>query len=85
MPASRVILWLLTTICLAHVSGCASVQHPDPFEPVNRKVFAFDEGVDHAVLRPTAQAYVAVVPAPVRTGITLPPGGRWPLFAKAES
>ena len=70
MPASRVVLWLLTTICLAHASGCASVQHPDPFEAVNRKVFAFNEGVDHAVLRPTAQAYVAVVPAPVRTGIS---------------
>ena len=70
MSASRIIPWLLMTFCLAQASGCASVQHPDPFEPVNRKVFAFNEGVDHAVLRPTAQAYVAVVPSPVRTGIS---------------
>src|SRR5450631_3564322 len=70
MPASRAIFWLLTTMCLVQGSGCASIQNPDPFEPVNRKVFAFNEGVDHAVLRPTAQAYVAVVPAPVRTGIS---------------
>src|SRR5664279_1747354 len=70
MPSSRLARWLLTAFCLALAGGCASVQRPDPFEPVNRKVFAFNEGVDHVVLRPTAQAYVAVVPSPVRSGIS---------------
>ena len=50
--------------------GCATVQKPDPLEPVNRKVFAFNEGLDKVVLKPTATAYRAVVPAPARTGIS---------------
>jgi len=50
--------------------GCATVQKPDPLEPVNRKVFAFNEGLDKVVLKPTATAYKAVVPAPARTGIS---------------
>jgi len=70
MTASRPVLWPLAALLVAVASGCASVQSPDPFESVNRKVFAFNEGVDHAVLRPTAQAYVALVPSPVRTGVS---------------
>lgn len=50
--------------------GCAIVQKPDPLEPVNRKVFAFNEGLDKVVLKPTASAYKAVVPTPARTGIS---------------
>jgi len=52
------------------LGGCATVQKPDPLEPVNRKVFAFNEGLDKVVLKPTATAYKAVVPAPARTGIS---------------
>ena len=52
------------------LGGCATVQKPDPLQPVNRKVFAFNEGLDKVVLKPTATAYKAVVPAPARTGIS---------------
>jgi phospholipid-binding lipoprotein MlaA len=41
----------------------------DPWESWNRKVFAFNEKLDEAVLKPVAKAYVAVVPSPVRTGV----------------
>jgi phospholipid-binding lipoprotein MlaA len=51
-------------------AGCATPQRPDPLEPLNRKVFAFNEGLDKAVLKPTATAYKAVVPGPVRTATT---------------
>jgi phospholipid-binding lipoprotein MlaA len=70
MPTTRPLLCLPLAVLVALASGCATVQAPDPFESVNRKVFAFNEGLDHAVLRPTAQAYVAVVPSPVRDGIS---------------
>jgi phospholipid-binding lipoprotein MlaA len=70
MTAHRRALWPLAALLVALASGCATVRSPDPFEAVNRKVFAFNEGVDHAVLRPTAQAYVAIVPSPVRTGVS---------------
>ncbi|HVZ09191.1 MlaA family lipoprotein [Rhodopila sp.] len=41
----------------------------DPFEPANRAVFAFNNAVDSAVLRPTAKAYEAVLPDAVRESI----------------
>lgn len=42
----------------------------DPWEPFNRRVHRFNVVVDRAVARPVAKAYVDVVPAPVRTGIS---------------
>ena len=52
------------------ISGCATGPNPrDPFEPFNRNVSEFNEGVDRAVLRPVATAYQNITPAPVRTGI----------------
>jgi len=56
--------------CCLLGGGCATTQKPDPLEPFNRKVFAFNEGLDKVVLRPTALAYKAVVPSPARTGIS---------------
>lgn len=41
----------------------------DPWEGLNRRIFAFNEAVDEAVLAPVARAYRAVLPAPVREGI----------------
>jgi len=42
---------------------------PDPFEPLNRAIFSFNEAVDAAVLEPVAQAWKAAVPALVRQGV----------------
>ena len=41
----------------------------DPWEPLNRRVHAFNNVVDRRIARPLAQAYVAVVPRPVRLGV----------------
>ncbi|MDY0272161.1 MAG: VacJ family lipoprotein [Advenella sp.] len=52
------------------VSGCASVPHPnpeDPLESYNRSMFQFNEAVDKAVLKPVATGYRAAVPSPART------------------
>jgi phospholipid-binding lipoprotein MlaA len=38
----------------------------DPWENYNRAMFQLNEGVDRVLLKPTAQAYTAVVPEPVR-------------------
>lgn len=57
---------------LACLSGCASGPHAhsaDPFEPVNRVVFKFNEGLDRAIVKPVATAYRDVTPAPVRRGV----------------
>ena len=64
----RLLLGLL--LVAAGLAGCATPQRPDPLEPWNRKVYAFNEGLDNAVLKPTATVYQKVVPSPVRTAAT---------------
>ena len=64
--------WLGAALILAIAAGCATgpnANKADPFEPVNRGVFRFNETVDKAVLKPVAKAYVNVLPSLVRTGV----------------
>ena len=42
----------------------------DPWEPLNRRVHRFNNAVDRRIARPLAQAYVKVVPRPVRLGVS---------------
>ena len=54
------------------LAGCATgpnANPKDPLEPLNRSISAFNEVGDRAVIRPIAQAYVAVTPQPVRKGV----------------
>ena len=44
-------------------------QTNDPFEPANRFFYKVNDKIDRYTLKPIAQGYVAVVPAPVRTGL----------------
>lgn len=57
---------------LLAVAGCASgpaADPRDPLEPLNRSLYRFNDGVDRALLKPVATAYVDGVPVPVRTGV----------------
>jgi phospholipid-binding lipoprotein MlaA len=56
------------------LTGCATPNQPggetyDPFEGMNRSVFAFNKGVDQVVLKPASEVYVAVTPEPARQAI----------------
>ncbi len=68
--------WLVrASLCAALVllSACASGPHAnpnDPLEPLNRSVYQFNDAVDQAVLRPVAQTYQKVTPAPLRQGVS---------------
>ena len=42
----------------------------DPWESWNRGVYKFNNALDRAVAKPVAQAYVKVVPQPIRTGVS---------------
>jgi phospholipid-binding lipoprotein MlaA len=42
----------------------------DPWEKWNRKMHRFNNGVDKHVAKPLAKAYVAVVPRPMRLGVS---------------
>jgi phospholipid-binding lipoprotein MlaA len=44
-------------------------QTNDPLEPTNRFFYDVNDKLDRYTLKPVAQGYVAVVPAPVRTGL----------------
>ena len=50
--------------------GAAPPPNDDPWEGYNRTMFKFNMAVDHAVFRPVARGYKAVVPSPVRTGVS---------------
>lgn len=60
----------LALLLAAGLGACATAQRPDPLEPVNRKVFAFNDAVDRTVLVPVATAYRDTVPEPARASVT---------------
>ena len=68
---------LAAALALAAVAGCATTQAvdrhtagpKDPYETVNRKVFAFNDTLDTYALKPVATAYNKVIPSPIRTGV----------------
>jgi len=54
------------------LQACASVKNADvrdPWEPMNRSVYNFNEVLDGVAIKPAAKVYIAVLPSPVRTGI----------------
>ncbi len=63
---------LLAAMAMAGLlGGCATSGNPkDPIEGFNRAMFAFNEGLDTVLIKPVAQGYDAVLPTPVRTGVT---------------
>lgn len=53
------------------LGGCATSGNPkDPIEGFNRAMYGFNEVVDTVLIKPVAQGYDAVLPSPVRTGVT---------------
>lgn len=66
-------LMLLSMTCL--FVGCASIpagvepSPRDPWEPFNRSVFEFNEGLDKYLLKPVVAAYRFILPEIVRDGI----------------
>jgi len=64
---SRIALVMLAVA----LTGCATNGDPrDPLEPLNRGIYKFNDTVDKAVTKPIAQGYRAVLPSPVRTGVS---------------
>ncbi len=77
---SRLVPWVLLAGLV--MSGCAAApavenetakavsKRIDPWENWNRKVYAFNDKLDTAVLKPVATTYTKVVPQPVRQGVS---------------
>ena len=74
---ARALLRVVAALALVAVAGCATTQAvdrhtagpKDPYESVNRKVFAFNDTLDTYALKPVATAYNKVIPSPIRTGV----------------
>ncbi len=66
----------ITAVLALAISGCASAPPPeqrsetDPWEPLNRSVFKFNEAVDNATTKPLAKGYRKIVPEPVKKGVS---------------
>ena len=65
---------ILLILSLTLLSACATVPggptEGDPFESYNRAMFSFNDGLDTHLLRPIAEGYDAVMPSPVKTGVS---------------
>ena len=49
--------------CSIVLTGCTAMG-PDPLEPVNRQLQAFNNGADKVLIKPLAMGYAAVMPNP---------------------
>jgi phospholipid-binding lipoprotein MlaA len=64
---------VVAAIASLSLSGCASFRSAaegDPIEPINRGIFSFNSTFDHYLFKPIAKGYDAVVPGPVKTGVS---------------
>lgn len=70
LPA-RIKYLALSVAAAGLLAGCATSGNPkDPIEGFNRAMFAFNDGLDTAIIKPVATGYDAVLPSPVKTGVT---------------
>jgi len=66
----RANLWITALLFCALVGPAwAGSEDQDPWEGFNRKIFAFNNLVDQAILRPVAVTYKAITPDPVQKGV----------------
>jgi len=74
---SAAIAGLALAVVLGPATGCityppgwdAEEQGNDPYESVNRPIFAFNDGLDRYVLDPVAEGWEFITPRFVRTGL----------------
>ena len=72
-----VLMMMVVALASLALGGCATIQTArggpgqrlDPWESWNRKVFAFNEGLDEKILKPLATGYAKVVPQFVRRSV----------------
>jgi phospholipid-binding lipoprotein MlaA len=70
MSLPRLLLHIAIAFSGLFASAAQCAENIDPWEPMNRRIFAFNETLDQYILRPTAKGYRAVVPDPAERGIS---------------
>jgi hypothetical protein len=70
----RIFILALLLAAISVGTGCTSKRgtekNPDPFEPINRGIYKFNDVADTYVLRPVAKGYQAITPDPLERGIS---------------
>lgn len=66
---AAVLASLLLAGCASQAQRVAAQPVADPIEPLNRKVFAFNDSLDRALLRPVAVGWKKGTPPQFRTGV----------------
>ncbi len=62
--------WLTAAVLVPTLTAAAAAQAPeDPLEPLNRRIFGFNQVVDGAFVEPAAIMYEGVVPGVVRASV----------------
>ncbi len=65
--------WLGLVFASLLLAGCATAPHgdhdPDPIEPINRMMAHITNAADFVLIGPLADAYVSLMPTPVRQGV----------------
>ena len=77
MRVLRFVLRIAALLAPLLLGACATTMPPDagrnpvdPWERYNRNMFAFNDALDRAILKPVAQGYETVIPQPVRTCVS---------------
>lgn len=65
----RVLLLFVLSLPLSSALGQEVLDDSDPWEPMNRKIFAFNETMDRYLLRPAAMGYHKALPDPAERGV----------------
>ena len=65
-------VFLVFLLVLPFGTACAAVpeREVDPWEPMNRKIFAFNETLDKYLLKPTAKGYRFIMPNAAQRGVS---------------
>jgi phospholipid-binding lipoprotein MlaA len=58
-----------TAAAAAPASGDVEASSDDPWEPFNRRMFDFNEGLDRWVVKPVAEGWDTVLPRPVQVSV----------------
>src|SRR4051812_29308951 len=70
MSKLRTALLLPLLLTISACAGSAKLGPNDPLEPINRKIFWFNNEFDDYIFKPVATGYKAITPDPVRRGVT---------------
>jgi phospholipid-binding lipoprotein MlaA len=65
-PITIALLGMALILC----GGCSSTNKEDPLEKINRVIYNVNDDLDKAVLTPASNTYKALVPWPIRVGIS---------------